>query len=170
MPGLGHIDAIISAATFAWCLLAVVRVAPPVPIWLWALWIGFTILVHFNTLVPGSVQTAFFTVGVILPLAYTLLWAADPINKAAKDHAPQATLTLGLMAMLLLLICVQVWVGDRFGRANNSFVISGAIFQEGARQQVAIPLLAVLTWLYALKLGTKPASREKAQPGAHRRR
>jgi hypothetical protein len=170
VPGLGHIDAIISAATFAWCLLAVVRVAPPVPIWLWALWIGFTILVHFNTLLPGSVQTAFFTVAVILPLAYTLLWAADPVNKAAKDHAPQATLALGLMAMLLLLICVQVWVGDRFGRANNTFVINEAIFQEGARQQIAIPLLAVLTWLYALKLGTKPASRKKAHPGAHRRR
>jgi hypothetical protein len=170
VPGLGHIDAIISALTFAWCLLAVVRAAPPVPIWLWALWIGFTILVHFNTLVPGSVQTAFFTVGVILPLAYTLLWAADPINKAAKDHTPQATLTLGLMAMLLVLICVQVWVGDRFGRANNSFVINEATFQEGARQQIAIPLLTVLTWLYALKLGTKLASKRNAQPGAHRRR
>jgi hypothetical protein len=170
VPGLGHIDAIISAATFAWCLLAVIRVAPPVPIWLWALWIGFTILVHFNTLVPGFVQTAFFTVGVILLLAYTLLWAADPINKAAKEHAPQATLTLGLMAMLLVLICVQVWVGDRFGRANNTFVIKEAIFQVGARQQIAIPLLAVLTWLYALKLGAKPASKEKAHPGAHRRR
>ena len=50
------------------------------------------------------------------------------------------------MAMLLVLVAVQVWIGDRFGREFNAFVNSGAIFQTTARQLIGLPLLLLLTW------------------------
>ena len=129
IPGLGPLDTILSAAIFLWCLLSIVGAAPRVPTLLWALWIGLTILTHFNTLVPDTAQSALFTIFAVLPVAYTLLWAAEPLNKTAKRAPEQATLALGLMATLLIVVSVQIWLGDRFGRIDNTFIHDGSIFQ-----------------------------------------
>jgi hypothetical protein len=160
IPGLGQLDTILSAAIFLWCLLTIIGAAPRVPTLLWALWIGLTILTHFNTLVPDTAQSALFTIFAVLPVAYTLLWAAEPLNKTAKRAPEQATLALGLMATLLIVVSVQVWLGDRFGRIDNTFIHDGSVFQLATRQVLAMPLLAVLLWVYFLKHRDKVPARE----------
>jgi hypothetical protein len=111
--------------------------------------------VHFATLVPDHTQTALFVAGALLPVAYGLLWAGSELNSLAHRRPSQATLALCVMAALLLIVAVQVWINDRFGREFNSFVAGGAIFQESGRQLIGLPLLALLCWRAFVRAPTK---------------
>jgi hypothetical protein len=160
VPGIGRFDLVISAAMLAWCLIYLLRIdSRPPPPWLIALWLGLTILAHFTTLIPDHTQTTLFVVGALLPLAYSLLWAGSGLNELARRHPAQATLALCSMATLLLIVAVQVWIGDRFGRQFNAFVNASSIYQEGGHQQIGLPLLVLLCWrTFARPLGKQTAS------------
>jgi hypothetical protein len=163
VPGIGRFDLVVSALMLAWCLAHLLRVThrPPTP-WFIAVWLGLTVLTHFTTLVPGHTQTAWFVVGALLPLAYGLLWAGSELNELALRHPAQATLALCTMSTLLLIVAVQVWAGDRFGREFNAFIDGGSIFQETSRQLIGVPLLALLCWrAFASRPTTQPASRAR---------
>ncbi len=146
VAGIGRFDLVISALMLAWCMGHMLRVSRPPPPWLIAIWLGLTVLAHFTTLVPEHTQSQLFVVGALLPLAYGLLWAGSELNELGQRHPTQAALALCTMASLLLIVAVQVWIGDRFGRQFNVFVDNGSIFQEGARQVMGLPLLALLCW------------------------
>jgi hypothetical protein len=146
VPGIGRFDLVISALMLAWCLTHLLRITRPPPPWLIAAWLGLTVFTHFTTLVPEHTLIALFVVGALLPLAYGLLWAGSGLNELARRHPAQATLALCTMATLLLIVAVQVWIGDRFGRQFNAFIDGGSIFQETGRQLVGLPLLALLCW------------------------
>lgn len=146
VPGMGRIDLVVSALMLAWCVAGLLRDSrtPPPP--LVAAWLGLTVLTHFNTLIPEHAQTALFVIGALLPLAYGLLWAGSGLNGLARRNPEQATFALCTMAGLLLIVAVQVWTGDRFGRQFNAFVNNSSIFQEAGRQLVGLPLLMLLCW------------------------
>ncbi len=147
IAGMGRFDLVLSALVLAWCLAQLVGIVhrPPTP-WLIAVWLGLTVLTHFTTLVPEHTQTALFVVGAVLPLAYGLLWAGSELNELAQRDPAQATLALCTMTILLLIVAVQIWNGDRFGREFDAFINGAAIFQETGRQLIGLPLLALLCW------------------------
>lgn len=144
IAGLGRLDLVMSAVALAWSVGYLVRLAARPPTWLVALWLGLSVLVHLTTLIPGAWQSRFFTFGALLPLAYGLLWAGGQLNELARTRPIEAALSICLMALLLIMLTAEIWIGDRFGRQFNVVVTDGGIFQASARQAIGIPLLAIL--------------------------
>ncbi len=146
IAGLGRWDLVASALVFGWLLLHMLKAVRLPPPWLIAIWVSLSVLVHFTILVPEHLQESLFVFGALLPLAYTVLWAGHELNDLARDRPARATLALCVMATILVVVAVQIWIGDRFGREFNSFINSGAIYQQTSRQLIGLPLLMLLCW------------------------
>jgi hypothetical protein len=146
IAGLGRWDTVVSALVFGWLLLYTMKAVRLPPPWLIAIWLGLSALVHFTILVPEHLQDSLFVLGALLPLAYSVLWAGHELNDLARDRPARSTLALCLMATILVVVAVQIWIGDRFGREFNSFINNGVVFQQTSRQLIGLPLLVLLCW------------------------
>jgi len=161
IASVGRLDLVFSAVMLIWSVGYLVRRSAPPPAWLISLWIGSSLLTHFTTLVPNDWPERFFALGAVLPLAYALLWAGNQLNELAEHRPAEAALSLCVMAMLLIILTAELWIGDRFGRDFNILVTDGATFQTTARQVIGFPLLAVLSWTALRKAA--PGSRVEAE-------
>jgi hypothetical protein len=71
-----------------------------------------TLVTHATTLWPPEWrQGAFYFIGLVLPLAYALLFDAAALNEATHSRPARVLATVGVTAILLVLASVQVAVG-----------------------------------------------------------
>ncbi len=145
IAGLGRWDLVISGVMFVWSGLFLARRVEAPALWLIASWLGLTVLVHFQTFVSDGQQSRYFVYLALLPAAYALLWAGRRLSRLAEKRPEEALGALCVMALLLVIVAVLVWIDDRFGRASSAFINGTAIFAEGGRQQIGVPLLLVTT-------------------------
>jgi hypothetical protein len=87
--------------------------------------LAMTLVAHPMEIVPGSWDHGvLFYVGVVLPVAYSLLFDADSLNEAVATRSARVLATCGITALLLTTMAVEI-ARDLFGPGSPTMADVG---------------------------------------------